>query len=134
MDHRVYSIDSQNGQENWQTEDLGGSIVGIPAFNPEGVLYAGTFASEMLAIDAHNGQVIWRRPTNDWVWGGPVLQDDRVLVVDAEAIEMPADRSFLVLKALLPLHIRGVAQVDDDDTDEHATHNPPPPGDRERRS
>ncbi|MCK5314587.1 MAG: PQQ-like beta-propeller repeat protein [Anaerolineales bacterium] len=80
--HRIYSIDALNGSENWQTEELGGSINGIPAFNPEGVLYVGTFASEMLAIDAHNGQVLWRRPTNDWVWGGPILQDDRLFFGD----------------------------------------------------
>ena len=75
MDHTLYSIDAQNGSLNWQTPDLGGSIVGTPAFG-SGVLYTGTFANELLALNANNGQVIWRTPTNDWVWGGPILKDN----------------------------------------------------------
>lgn len=82
MDHRLYSIDAQSGEENWRTEDLGGSIVGTPAFDPEGVLYVGTFANEMLAIDAQNGQVLWRKETNDWVWGGPAFVDGRLYFGD----------------------------------------------------
>ncbi|HSF80987.1 MAG TPA: PQQ-binding-like beta-propeller repeat protein [Anaerolineales bacterium] len=76
MDHRIYSIDAQSGRQNWMTDDLGGSIVGTPAFDPSGVLFSGTFASEMLAIDAQNGSIIWRTPTTGWVWGGPVLADN----------------------------------------------------------
>ncbi|MGD9092446.1 MAG: PQQ-binding-like beta-propeller repeat protein [Anaerolineales bacterium] len=75
MDHRVYSIDALNGAENWKTEELGGSIVGTPALSPEEVLYVGTFNNEMLAINAENGNIFWRVPTNDWVWGGPALKD-----------------------------------------------------------
>ena len=75
MDHRVYSIDATNGTENWKTEELGGSVVGTPALSPEGVLYVGTFNNEMLAIDAENGNILWRVPTNDWVWGGPAIDD-----------------------------------------------------------
>lgn len=93
MDHRVYSIDSESGRENWRTEDLGGSIAGIPAFNPEGFLYAGTFANEMLAIDTQSGQVSWRTPTDGWVWGGPVLKDDRLYFGDLSGTFYALDAS-----------------------------------------
>jgi outer membrane protein assembly factor BamB len=75
MDHRLYSINSQTGAVNWESEELGGALVGSPAFDPEGRLYIGTFNSEMLALDANSGKVIWRAPTSDWAWGGPVLKD-----------------------------------------------------------
>ena len=78
MDHRVYSIDAQTGRVNWQTDDLGGSMVGSPALSSDGVLYVGTFASEVIALNAENGEILWRIPTSDWVWGAPVLKDDRL--------------------------------------------------------
>ena len=74
MDHHVYSVNAQTGAQEWKTEDLGGSVVGTPAF-ADGVLYVGTFKSEMLAIDAKNGKVRWRVPTKGWVWAGPVVKD-----------------------------------------------------------
>ncbi len=82
MNHQIYSIDAQSGRENWHTEELGGSVSGIPAFDPEGVIYAGTYASEMLAIDAQNGQILWRKPTNGWVWGGPIFKENRLYFGD----------------------------------------------------
>ena len=78
MDHRVYSVDAQTGRINWQTDDLGGSMVGSPALSPDGILYVGTFASEVIALNAENGEILWRIPTSDWVWGAPVLKDDRL--------------------------------------------------------
>jgi outer membrane protein assembly factor BamB len=39
------------------------------------VLYTGTFANELLALNANNGKTIWKIPTQDWVWGGPVLSN-----------------------------------------------------------
>jgi eukaryotic-like serine/threonine-protein kinase len=75
MDHTLYSIDAKSGKLNWQTQALGGSIVGTPAYG-SGVLYVGTFANELLALNANNGQVIWRTPTKDWVWGGPILNNN----------------------------------------------------------
>jgi outer membrane protein assembly factor BamB len=75
MDHLLYSIDAQTGELNWQTSELGGSLVGTPAFG-SGVLYFGTFNNELLALNANNGQVIWKVPTQDWVWGGPILLDN----------------------------------------------------------
>jgi len=78
MDHQLYSIDAATGVKNWQTGPVGGSFSGTPTLSEEGILYAGTYANEMLAIDAKDGNVLWRIPTSNWVWGGPALQDDRL--------------------------------------------------------
>jgi outer membrane protein assembly factor BamB len=80
MDHHLYSLDAQSGSLNWQTEELGGSLVGTPAYSesdgaPGGVLYVGTFDSKMLAVEAGSGKVIWSAPTSGWVWSGPALKD-----------------------------------------------------------
>lgn len=93
MDHSIYSIDAESGRENWRTEELGGSIAGIPAFSSNGALYAGTFANEMLAINTQNGQVLWRTPTNGWVWGGPALKDDRLYFGDLSGAFYALDAS-----------------------------------------
>ena len=84
MDHHLYSIDAQNGSQNWKTEDLGGAIVGKPAYGPDRTLYLGTFNREMLAIDATNGQIRWRVPTQGWVWGGPALVDGKLYFGDLD--------------------------------------------------
>lgn len=73
MDHRVYAIDIQSGVERWKTEDLGGAVVGTPAY-VDGVLYVGTFGREMVAIEAQNGHIRWRKPVDGWVWGGPAYR------------------------------------------------------------
>lgn len=78
MDHRLYSIDAETGELNWQTDDLSGAMVGRPALSAEGVLYIGTFGSEMFAINAEDGAIVWRLATSHWVWAGPALKDGRL--------------------------------------------------------
>ena len=75
QDHTVYSFDAASGRLLWQTDDLGGAMVGTPAVSTDGILYVGTFGSEMLALDAENGRTLWRYATDDWVWAGPALAD-----------------------------------------------------------
>ena len=91
MDHRIYSIDAQTGRLKWMTDDLGGAIVGTPAYDSRGVLYTGTFANEVVAVDAGNGAVLWRTPTNGWVWGGPVLADEALFFGDLSGTLYAAD-------------------------------------------
>src|SRR4030066_1781322 len=76
MDHTVYSFDASTGELLWQSPELGGSMVGTPAVNPDGILYVGTFGDEMVALDATDGSIQWRFNTEDWVWAGPVLSDN----------------------------------------------------------
>lgn len=75
MDHHLYAIDAQTGNQKWVSEDLGGSIVSAPVFSDDGVLFIGTFASEILAIDAQNGNPVWRTPTEGWIWSELQLKD-----------------------------------------------------------
>lgn len=92
MDHRVYAIDARTGALRWVTEDLGGAIVGTPALSSDRQLYIGTFAKEMLALNAEDGVALWRFPTQDWVWGGPALGDDALYFGDLSGAFFAVDR------------------------------------------
>ncbi len=75
MDHTVYAIDPQNGTQKWRSQELGGAIVGTPAYNEDGVLYVGTFGGKLFALNAENGSIIWEFSTADdgWIWSGPTI-------------------------------------------------------------
>lgn len=76
MDHKLYSFDATNGTQLWKSADLGGALVSTPAVSADGVLYLGTFGKEMIALDATNGTIRWRFTTQDWIWSGPVLENN----------------------------------------------------------
>jgi outer membrane protein assembly factor BamB len=82
MDHHMYAVIAETGELKWQSESFGGSIVSSPTLDKDGKLFFGTFASEVLALDSQTGNVIWRTPTTEWVWGGPVLYQDQLFVGD----------------------------------------------------
>ena len=82
MNHHIHALEIETGNLVWESEDLGGSIAGSLALGPDGVMYAGTIGSELLAIDMQNGQVKWRMPADGWVWSGPVLDGDRLYFGD----------------------------------------------------
>jgi outer membrane protein assembly factor BamB len=81
MDHIVYSLDASSGSIIWQTEDLGGAIVGQPAIDESGNILVGTFANELVSIN-DRGNINWRFPTDDWVWTRPVISGEQVVIAD----------------------------------------------------
>jgi outer membrane protein assembly factor BamB len=92
MDHRVYALESQSGNLLWSTEDLGGAIVGTPVISDDRILYVGTFAKEMIAMNADSGAVLWRFGTTDWVWAGPNLDADTLYFGDLSGTFYAVDR------------------------------------------
>lgn len=82
MDHMVYAIDAQSGATLWVTEDLGGAIVGSPAIVEDGSLFVGTFAEELIALDASSGSELWRFAAQDWIWGGSASSADALYFGD----------------------------------------------------
>jgi len=88
MDQRVYALRSDlNVFEPvllWQTEKLGGAIVGVPTLSENGVLYVGTFGRSMYAIRASDGIILWQFETDGWVWDGPALAAGRLYFGDLD--------------------------------------------------
>ena len=92
MDHSVYAIDPANGQQIWRSEQLGGATVGTPAVSEDGQLYIGTFTNELVAINASDGNILWRFPTDGWVWASPVLEGSILYFGDIEGDFYAVDR------------------------------------------
>lgn len=94
MGHRVFAIDPQTEELVWSTEDLGGAIVGSPVLE-DGRLFIGTFAQQVLALDAATGEVIDRYDTNGWVWSAPALVDGRLYFGDLQGYVYALDAADL---------------------------------------
>ncbi|HBY09213.1 MAG TPA: hypothetical protein DEH22_16080 [Chloroflexi bacterium] len=92
MDHSVYAINPATGKQIWRSEMLGGAMVGTPAVSDDGQLYIGTFLDELVAIDTSNGQILWRFPTQGWVWASPTLDGDVLYFGDIEGNFYAVDR------------------------------------------
>jgi outer membrane protein assembly factor BamB len=93
MDHHIYALDPENGDEVWKTEDLKGAVMSSFVLSPEGILYVGTLGSNLLAVDASNGKILWEAAAKNWVWTKPLLangtvyfgdQDGNVFALDAQ--------------------------------------------------
>jgi outer membrane protein assembly factor BamB len=94
MDHSVYAVDPVNGQEIWRSEDLGGATVGTPAVSEDGkTIYIGTFINELVAINTSDGAILWRFPTEGWVWASPVLYGNVIYFGDIAGNFYALDRS-----------------------------------------
>jgi outer membrane protein assembly factor BamB len=81
MDHNVYALPIGSKDPTW-VRPLNGAMVSPPALSPEGVLYVGTFGSEIVAIDSRTGNIVWEQPTSNWVWASPVFADGLVYATD----------------------------------------------------
>ena len=93
MDHHIYALNPEAGSLVWQSEDLGGAIVGTPTLDENGVLYVGTFGSEVMALDSQNGAVLWRKPTEGWIWSGLTLANEALYIGDLKGNFYAFDRT-----------------------------------------
>jgi outer membrane protein assembly factor BamB len=82
MDHFLYSINASDGSLAWAT-DLGGPMVGAPFLSKDGILYVGTLANKITAVEASSGKELWHFPTVGSVWAMPVYNDGMIYVGDA---------------------------------------------------
>lgn len=85
MDHNMYALPIGSKNPKW-VQSLNGAMVSPPALSPEGVLYVGTFASEVAAIDSQSGEILWDTPTNNWVWASPVYYQGLVYAADMDGM------------------------------------------------
>ena len=79
LDHFVYALDANTGEEIWRL-DLHGAAPGTP-FHHNGHLYVGSFARKIYDISL-DGQILAEYVTQDWVWGAPTVVDDVLYAAD----------------------------------------------------
>lgn len=85
MDHKLYALKLSDGSLVWST-DLGGSAISSPALDENGVLYVGTLASEMLAIDGKTGRILWRHNSPGTIWSSPLVVGNTLYYGDFSGI------------------------------------------------
>jgi outer membrane protein assembly factor BamB len=72
LDHHLHAIDPETYEYAWPAIDLGGAAPGTPLVGPDGSLYLGSFASQVVKVDPTVGVDSLLTSTQGWVWGGPV--------------------------------------------------------------
>jgi outer membrane protein assembly factor BamB len=72
LDHNLYALQLSNGSQLWKT-DMGAAVLNSPTLSSDGVLYVGTLAKEMIAVDASSGKILKRYKTDGELWSSPVL-------------------------------------------------------------
>jgi outer membrane protein assembly factor BamB len=80
-DGRAYAFSIERGRRQWQRR-LHAPVTAEP-LAAGGRIYAATLRSELFALDAHTGQIIWRSRTPGHVLGAPVLHQDALLATTA---------------------------------------------------
>lgn len=122
MDHNLYALPVGGGEPVW-TYPLNGAMVNPPALSPDGILFVGTFANEVVAIDSQNGNIVWETETDDWVWASPSYGDGMVFAadmsgmiyaLDAETGELIWDKNTESVITGTPLYYEGMLFVSND--------------------
>lgn len=72
LDHHLYAINPETYEFAWPAIDLGGAAPGTPLVGPDGNVYIGSFAAEVVKVDPAAGTSTSLTSTEGWVWGGPV--------------------------------------------------------------
>jgi outer membrane protein assembly factor BamB len=92
MDHRLLALDRESGALRWPAPfQAGGAIAGALTLDGE-ILYAGAFDDHLYAVDLQSGQERWRFRASHWVWDGPAVAGDRLIVGDMSGKVWALDR------------------------------------------
>jgi outer membrane protein assembly factor BamB len=84
VDHYLHAIDPDTYEFAWPSIDLGGAAPGTPLIGPNGNIYIGSFASEVVKVDPATGANTLLTSTQGWVWGGPVSDGETIYFGDLE--------------------------------------------------
>lgn len=82
MDHTIYALKLSDGDCLWEI-DLEGAMVNSAVLSDDKILYIGTIANEVVAIDAETGKILWRFLTSGAVWSKPTLYNDTLYIGDS---------------------------------------------------
>jgi outer membrane protein assembly factor BamB len=84
MDHYLYCLDAESGQEMWKTEMSG--AMAAPPILEDGILYVGTFDGQVQALYADSGAEVedFAFQAENWVWSRPLLVDERLFVTSLD--------------------------------------------------
>ena len=80
MDHVLYCLDAETGEEIWKTE-VGGAMAAQPLLE-DGILYVGAFDGKLYAIEADSGELVegFNFQAENWIWSTPLMMGDQLFV------------------------------------------------------
>ncbi len=84
MNHFLHAFDLHTYTSPWPPIDLGGAAPGSPLIGPDGNVYVGSFASQVLRVDPASGQATPFASTQGWVWGEAALEGESLYFGDLE--------------------------------------------------
>lgn len=91
LDKNVYALSADDGSLVWSTT-LEGASASSPLYNEEtDMLYVSSFAGEVVALNRLDGEIVWRSPAEDWVWGTPAIDDGAVYFTDLSGFVYAVD-------------------------------------------
>jgi Tol biopolymer transport system component/outer membrane protein assembly factor BamB len=83
LDHHVYAVDAQTGEQIWRSQDLNGAVPSPATHDAKrGLLYVSTLNSQVYALNVADGSIENVFNAADWVWGEPTLYDDTLYIAD----------------------------------------------------
>ncbi|MDW8065373.1 MAG: PQQ-binding-like beta-propeller repeat protein [Anaerolineae bacterium] len=92
MDHRLLALDVENGTLRWPAPfQTRGAIAGALTLDGN-ELYVGAFDDHLYAVDPATGQERWRFRAKHWVWDGPAVAGDQLIVGDMSGQGLALDR------------------------------------------
>jgi outer membrane protein assembly factor BamB len=83
LDHRVFAVDANTYDVLWQ-EDLGGAVPGSAVLGEDGMLYAGSLASQLERFDPATGNHQPVVDAENWVWTTPAMDGDTLYFGDVD--------------------------------------------------
>lgn len=95
LDHFLYALDAQTGQEIWPHVDLEGAAPGSPVVD-NGRIFVGSLARKIFAVSVADGRILDSYQTEDWVWGSLAVVDGVLYAADLSgqvyALQFTEDR------------------------------------------
>lgn len=83
LDHSVIAVDVNTYEVVWR-EDLGGAVPGSAVLGEDGMLYAGSLASQLERFDPATGNHEPALDAENWVWSTPALDGDTLYFGDVD--------------------------------------------------
>lgn len=95
LDHKVYAVDLDDGEEIWSHETEG-VVAGKPLVF-DGKVIAGSFDKSLYALSTDDGSVAWTVEGENWFWAGAVTDGNTIFAPNMDGNIYAIDRNGTLL-------------------------------------
>lgn len=83
LDHSVIAVDIGTNEILWH-EDIEGAVAGSAVLGPDGMLYVGSLASQLVRFDPATGNHEPVLEAENWIWSTPALDEETLYFGDLD--------------------------------------------------